>query len=114
MVNIASGEPRTPGHHFISSAPFIRCSHPIIFRTPVIEEAIKQSQQIWFEIDPKDESFGEKLRGSCKTSQGPIGPEQNTSEDLRIFAQDNTQRDERLASSSSLGHRDDPAKSNTW
>jgi hypothetical protein len=70
MVNIASGEPRTPGHHFISSAPFIRCSHPIIFRTPVIEEAIKQSQQIWFEIDPKDESFGEKLREAAKLPKG--------------------------------------------
>ena len=72
MVNIASGEPRTPGHHFISSAPFIRCSHPIIFRTPVIEEAIKQSQQIWFEIDPKDESFGEKLREAAKLPKGQL------------------------------------------
>lgn len=42
------------------------------FRTPVIEEAIKQSQQIWFEIDPKDESFREKLRAAAKLPQGQL------------------------------------------
>jgi hypothetical protein len=42
------------------------------FRTPVIEEAIKQSQQIWFEIDPKDESFGEKLRAAAKLPNGQL------------------------------------------
>jgi uncharacterized protein len=42
------------------------------FRTPVIEEAIKQSQQIWFEIDPKDDSFAEKLRAAAKLPQGQL------------------------------------------
>jgi len=42
------------------------------FRTPVIEEAIKQCQQIWFEIDPKDESFGEKLREAAKLPRGQL------------------------------------------
>ncbi len=42
------------------------------FRTPVIEEAIKQSQQIWFEVDPKDESFGEKLRDAAKLPKGQL------------------------------------------
>ena len=42
------------------------------FRTPVIEEAIKQSQQIWFEIDPKDESFELKLREAAKLPSGQL------------------------------------------
>ena len=42
------------------------------FRTPVIEEAIKQPQQVWFEIDPKDESFGEKLREAAKLPSGQL------------------------------------------
>ena len=36
-------------------------------RTPVIEEAINQSQQFFFEFDPKeDETFGKKLREAAK------------------------------------------------
>src|SRR6266540_5303902 len=42
------------------------------FRTPVIEEAIKQSQQVWFEIDPKDESFAAKLRQDTKLTRGQL------------------------------------------
>ena len=42
------------------------------FRTPVIEEAIKQSQQVWFEIDPKDESFELKLREAAKLPSGQL------------------------------------------
>jgi uncharacterized protein YbaP (TraB family) len=42
------------------------------FRTPVIEQAIKQSQQVWFEIDPKDESFELKLREAAKLPSGQL------------------------------------------
>jgi len=38
----------------------------------VIEEAIKQSQQVWFEIDPKDESFELKLREAAKLPSGQL------------------------------------------
>lgn len=72
MVNIVSGESRTPGHHFISSAPVHALQSSDYFRTPVIEEAIKQSQQIWFEIDPKDESFGAKLREAARLPRGQL------------------------------------------
>ena len=42
------------------------------FRTPVIEEAIKRSQQVWFEFDPKDESFEAKLREAAKLPRGQL------------------------------------------
>ncbi len=41
-------------------------------RTAVIEEAIKQSQQIWFEIDPKEESFEAKLKEAAKLRRGEL------------------------------------------
>jgi uncharacterized protein len=49
------------------------------FRTLVIEEAIKQSQQFLFEVDPKDETFAAKLREAAKLPKGQqiqskIGP----------------------------------------
>jgi uncharacterized protein YbaP (TraB family) len=40
-------------------------------RVPVIEDAIKQSQQIFFEIDPKEQGiFAEKLRAAAKLPKG--------------------------------------------
>ncbi len=40
-------------------------------KTPVIEQAISQSQQFFFEIDPKqDETFGKKLVEAAKYPQG--------------------------------------------
>ena len=41
-------------------------------RTPLIEDAIRQSQQVWFEIDPKDESFQAKLRAAAKLPSGQL------------------------------------------
>jgi uncharacterized protein YbaP (TraB family) len=73
VCRLASGELASTGKHCLwrvtnARSPFyllgsVHALQPSdYFRTPVIEEAIKQSQQVWFEIDPKDESFGEKLR----------------------------------------------------
>ena len=43
------------------------------FRTPVIDEAIKQSQQILFEFDPKDEAtLAQKLREAAKLPNGQL------------------------------------------
>ncbi len=40
-------------------------------KTPVIEEAITQSQQFFFEVDPKeDETFGKKLVEAAKYPHG--------------------------------------------
>jgi uncharacterized protein YbaP (TraB family) len=50
--------------HALQSSDYVRAR--------VIDEAIKQSQQIWFEIDPKDESFAEKLRAAAKLPQGQL------------------------------------------
>ena len=42
-------------------------------RVPVIEQAIKQSQQILFEIDPKeDEAFGKKMLEAAKLPKGQL------------------------------------------
>ena len=73
VCRLTSGELASNGKHCLwrvtnAPAPFylLGSVHALqssdYFRTPAIEEAIKQSQQVWFEIDPKDQSFGEKLR----------------------------------------------------
>jgi uncharacterized protein YbaP (TraB family) len=82
IYRLASGELASNGKHYLwrvtnARAPFLLGSvHALqssdYFRTPVIEEAIKQSQQVWFEIDPKDESFGEKFREAAKLPSGQL------------------------------------------
>jgi uncharacterized protein YbaP (TraB family) len=42
------------------------------FRTRVIEEAIKQSQQILFELDPKDQTLTAKLMEAAKLPTGQL------------------------------------------
>jgi len=83
VCRLASGELASSGKHCLwrvtnARAPFylLGSVHALqssdYFRTPAIEEAIKQSQQVWFEIDPKDESFGEKLREAAKLPSGQL------------------------------------------
>src|SRR5256885_3181593 len=81
VCRLTSGELASNGKHCLwrvtnAPAPFylLGSVHALqssdYFRTPAIEEAIKQSQQVWFEIDPKDQSFGEKLREVAKLPSG--------------------------------------------
>ena len=83
VCRLASAEVASNGKHCLwrvtnARAPFylLGSVHALqssdYFRTPVIEEAIKQSQQVWFEIDPKDESFAEKLRQAAKLPSGQL------------------------------------------
>ncbi len=83
ICRLASGEVASNGKHCLwrvtnTPAPFylLGSVHALqssdYVRTPAIEEAIKQSQQVWFEIDPKDESFGEKLREAAKLPSGQL------------------------------------------
>src|SRR2546430_5642624 len=83
LCRVTSGELASNGKHCLwrvanGSAPFylLGSVHSLqssdYFRTPAIEEAIKQSQQVWFEIDPKDESFGEKFREAAKLPSGQL------------------------------------------
>jgi uncharacterized protein YbaP (TraB family) len=81
-------------------------------RTPVIEEAISQSQQFLFEFDPKeDEAFAKKLREAARYPRGPADSGKDRSQNLQVLTEDNHQRYERLATSPSLGDSNDPAKS---
>ena len=56
--------------YFLGSVHALQASD--YFRTPVIEEAIKQSQQVLFEVDPKDETFSAKLREAAKLPSGQL------------------------------------------
>ena len=71
-------------------------------RTPVIEEAINQSQQFFFEFD------AEAWRGrDVDVTVADSG--ENKSQNLPLFTKDNYQRYERLAASPSLGDSDGAA-----
>jgi uncharacterized protein YbaP (TraB family) len=83
VSRLAAAEVRPNGKHCLwrvtnAQAPFylLGSIHALqssdYFRTPVIEEAIKQSQQIWFEVSPKDETFEEKLRAAAKLPSGQL------------------------------------------
>src|SRR5437899_11511620 len=83
VCRLASGELASNGKHCLwrvtnARAPFylLGSVHALqssdYFQTQVIEEAIKQYQQIWFEVDPKDESFGEKFREVAKLHSGQL------------------------------------------
>jgi len=83
VCRLASAEVASNGKHCLwrvtnAPAPFylLGSVHSLqssdYFRTPVIEQAIKQSQQVWFEIDPKDESFELKLREAAKLPSGQL------------------------------------------
>jgi len=70
--------------YLLGSVPALQASD--YFRTPVIEEAIKQPQQVWFEIDPKDESFGEKLREAAKLPSDQLVQSKNIQRPTNICA----------------------------
>ena len=83
VCRLTSGEVASNGKHCLwrvtnAPAPFylLGSVHALqssdYVRAPAIEEAIKQSQQVWFEIDPKDESFGEKLREAANLPSGQL------------------------------------------
>jgi hypothetical protein len=83
VCQIGSGEVASNGKHFLwqvtsAPAPFylLGSVHALkasdYFRTPAIENAIKQSQQIWFEVDPKDDSFEAKFREAAKLPKGEL------------------------------------------
>ncbi|HEY7002170.1 MAG TPA: TraB/GumN family protein [Candidatus Udaeobacter sp.] len=83
VCRIGAGEVASNGKHFLwrvtsAPAPFylLGSVHALkasdYFRTVVIEDAIKQSQQIWFEVDPKDDSFEAKFREAAKLPKGEL------------------------------------------
>jgi uncharacterized protein YbaP (TraB family) len=75
-------------------------------KTPVIEQAIAQSQQFFFEIDPKEhETFGKKLVEAAKYPHGVQIKERINPQDLCVFTKDNRQWPGHVATFASLGHR---------
>jgi uncharacterized protein len=84
ISSLPAAEVGSTGKHFLwrvtnARAPFyllgsVHALRPLDYqRAPVIEEAIKQSQQILFEIDPKqDEAFGKKLLEAAKLPKGQL------------------------------------------
>src|SRR5437660_12845068 len=84
VCRLTSGELASNGKHCLwritnLPAPFylLGSVHALqasdYFRTPVIDEAIKQSQQILFEFDPKDEAtLAQKLREAAKLPNGQL------------------------------------------
>jgi uncharacterized protein YbaP (TraB family) len=82
IVSSAAGAETSSGKHCLwritnAPAPFyllgsVHALRPSDYhQTPVIEQAITQSQQFFFEIDPKEhETFGKKLVEAAKYPQG--------------------------------------------
>jgi len=82
IASLAAGAENSSGRHCLwritnAPAPFyllgsVHALRPSDYhQTPVIEQAISQSQQFFFEIDPKEhETFGKKLVEAAKYPQG--------------------------------------------
>src|SRR5712691_1816348 len=82
IASLAAGAENLSGRHCLwritnAPAPFyllgsVHALRPSDYhQTPVIEQAISQSQQFFFEIDPKEhETFGKKLVEAAKYPQG--------------------------------------------
>src|SRR5215472_14788939 len=73
---------------------------------PAIEQAIRQSQKIVFEVDPKEDAvFATKLRAAARLPRGEQIKGEAKSKDIQLSAKDNDQWHGRMAASLSLGDR---------